>query len=108
MLESEDRARTSKASTALASCDSSCTLSSMSEACLADATMELLEATATTEQVSDFVLDFGVDSLPVNSALLRLASHVFNRMLESGMKEAQQSIIKVDVVSKEEFTIFYD
>ncbi|CAE7580089.1 unnamed protein product [Symbiodinium sp. CCMP2592] len=80
----------------------------MSEACLADATMEVLEATATAEQISDLVLDFGVDSLPVNSVLLRLASPVFNRMLESGMKEAQQSLIKVDVASKEEFTIFYD
>ena len=105
MLESEGRARTSKASTALASCDSTCTLSSMSEACLADAKMEVM---ATAEEVSDVVLDFGVGSMPANAALLRLASPVFNGMLKSGMKEAQQSIIKVDVVSKEEFTIFYD
>ena len=33
---------------------------------------------------------------------------MFNRLLVSGMKEAQQSIIKVDVASKEEFRIFYD
>ena len=74
----------------------------------ADAQLEVLEATVTAEEVSDVVLDFGVDSMPANSVLLRLASPVFNRMLKSGMKEAQQSIIKVDVASKEEFTIFYE
>ncbi|CAE7938128.1 bath-42 [Symbiodinium sp. KB8] len=74
----------------------------------ADAQMEVLEATVTAEEASDVVLDFGIDSMPANSVLLRLASPVFNRMLRSGMKEAQQSIIKVDVASKEEFTIFYE
>ncbi|CAE7039640.1 unnamed protein product [Symbiodinium sp. CCMP2592] len=82
----------------------------MSEASLvqADTEMEVPEATATSEQVSDVVLDFGVDVMPASATLLRLASPVFNRMLESGMKEAQQRVIKVDVASKQEFTIFYD
>ena len=66
--------------------------------------------TATLEQVSDVRLEFGEkgeDSMPANSALLRLASPVFNRMFTSGMKEAQQGVIKVDVASKEEFKVFY-
>ncbi|CAE6934241.1 KBTBD6 [Symbiodinium sp. CCMP2592] len=66
--------------------------------------------TATLEQVSDVRLEFGgncEDSMPVNSALLRLASPVFNRMFTSGMKEAQQGVINVDVASKEEFKVFY-
>ena len=66
------------------------------------------EATATTEEISDVVLHFGVDSMPANSALLRLASPVFNRMFASGMKEAQQGVIKVDVASKKEFITFYN
>ena len=66
------------------------------------------EATATAQEASDVLLDFGVDTMPAGSQLLRLASPVFNRMLESGMKKAQQSIIKVDVASKQEFKIFYD
>ncbi|CAE7020766.1 unnamed protein product [Symbiodinium sp. CCMP2456] len=66
------------------------------------------EATATTEEISDVVLHFGVDPMPANSALLRLASPVFNRMLASGMKEAQQGVIEVDVASKKEFITFYN
>lgn len=66
------------------------------------------EATATTEEISDVVLHFGVDSMPANSALLRLASPVFNRMFTSGMKEAQQGVIEVDVASKKEFITFYN
>ena len=65
---------------------------------------------ATLDQVSDVRLEFGEsseDSMPANSILLRLASPVFNRMLQSGMQEAQQSVIKVDLASKEEFQIFY-
>ena len=44
-----------------------------------------------------------------NQVLLRLASPVFNRMLESGMKEAQLSTIKVDVAvaTKKQFQVFY-
>ncbi|CAE7041260.1 Enc1 [Symbiodinium sp. CCMP2456] len=75
---------------------------------VSDAKTEVLEGAATTEELSDVVLDFGVDSMPANSVLLRMASPVFNRMFQSGMKEAQQSIIKVDVAGKEEFTIFYN
>ncbi|CAE7701697.1 bath-42 [Symbiodinium sp. CCMP2592] len=66
------------------------------------------DATATAEQVSDVVLHFGVDSMPANSALLRLASPVFNRMFTSGMKEAQLGSIEVDVASKEDFITFYN
>ena len=62
----------------------------------------------TAERVNDVVLDFGLDSMHASSHLLCLASPVFDRMLESGMKEAQQSIIKMEVASKEEFTVFYD
>ena len=82
----------------------------MSEASLvqADAKAEAPGATGTAERVNDVVLDFGLDSMPASSHLLCLASPVFDRMLESGMKEAQQSIIKVEVGSKEEFTAFYD
>lgn len=83
----------------------------MSEACaaLADSDQEGPAAVATTEQVSDVLLDFGEESMRVSSVLLRLASPVFNRMLESGMKESQQSIIKVDVAvaAKQDFEIFY-
>ncbi|CAE7574552.1 unnamed protein product [Symbiodinium microadriaticum] len=67
--------------------------------------------TATAEQVSDVRLEFGEngeDSMPANSALLRMASPVFNRMFTSGMREAQQGVIKVEVASKEEFKVFYD
>ncbi|CAE7551067.1 GAPDH, partial [Symbiodinium sp. KB8] len=74
----------------------------------ADAKAEAPGATGTAERVNDVVLDFGLDSMPASSHLLCLASPVFDRMLESGMKEAQQSIIKVEVASKEEFTAFYD
>ncbi|CAE7509031.1 CAPS, partial [Symbiodinium sp. CCMP2456] len=42
-----------------------------------------------------------------SSHLLRLASPVFNRMLQSGMKEAQQGVIRVDMASPEEFKEFY-
>ena len=69
---------------------------------------EVPHVSATADEVSDVLLDFGVDTMPAGSQLLRLASPVFNRMLASGMKEAQHSIIKVDVASKEEFKIFYD
>ncbi|CAE7802319.1 bath-42 [Symbiodinium sp. CCMP2456] len=67
--------------------------------------------TATAEQVSDLRLEFGEngeDSMPANSALLRMASPVFNRMFTSGMREAQQGVIKVEVASKEEFEVFYE
>ncbi|CAE7758558.1 GAPDH [Symbiodinium sp. CCMP2456] len=82
----------------------------MSEASLvqADGKAEAPGATVTAERVNDVVLDFGLDSMPASSHLLCLASPVFDRMLESGMKEAQQSIIKVEVACKEEFTVFYD
>lgn len=69
---------------------------------------EVPPATATSEEVSDLLLDFGGDTMPAVSQLLRLASPVFNRMLVSNMKEAQKSIIKVEVASKTEFKIFYD
>ncbi|CAE6934330.1 unnamed protein product [Symbiodinium sp. CCMP2592] len=65
---------------------------------------------ATLEQVGDVRLEFGDDAgsfMLASSHLLRLASPVFNRMLQSGMREAQQSVIKVDVASKEEFITFY-
>ncbi|CAE7220989.1 bath-36 [Symbiodinium sp. CCMP2456] len=80
----------------------------MSEPAAKRAKTEVPEATATAEEVSDVLLDFGGDTIPVGSQLLRLASPVFNRMLVSGMKEAQHSIIKVEVASKEEFKVFYD
>ena len=80
----------------------------MSEPAAKRAKTEVPEATATAEEVSDVLLDFGGDTMPVGSQLLRLASPVFNRMLVSGMKEAQQSIIKVEVASKKDFKIFYD
>ncbi|CAE7457594.1 Enc1, partial [Symbiodinium sp. KB8] len=70
--------------------------------------IEMSGATATTEEISDVVLHFGVDSMPANSALLRLASPVFNRMFTSGMKEAQQGVIEVDVASKKDFITFYN
>ena len=65
---------------------------------------------ATLEQVGDVRLEFGGDAgsfMLASSHLLRLASPVFNRMLQSGMREARQSVIKVDVASKEEFITFY-
>ena len=64
---------------------------------------------ATLEQVGDVRLEFGGDAgsfMLASSHLLRLASPVFNRMLQSGMREARQSVIKVDVASKE-FITFY-
>lgn len=51
---------------------------------------EVPPATATSEEVSDLLLDFGGDTMPAVSQLLRLASPVFNRMLVSNMKEAQK------------------
>ncbi|CAE7495106.1 unnamed protein product [Symbiodinium natans] len=77
------------------------------------------EATAATlEQVGDVRLEFGEDSescgessdvsMLASSHLLRLASPVFNGMLQSGMKEAQQSVIKVVVATKQEFMTFYN
>ena len=44
----------------------------------------VFEGAATTEELSDVVLDFGVDSMPANSVWLRMASPVFNRMFQSG------------------------
>ena len=73
----------------------------------ADAKTEVFEGAATTEELSDVVLDFGVDSMSANSVLLRMASPVFNRMFQSGERNTA-SIIKVDVAGKEEFTIFYN
>ena len=69
----------------------------MPEACTvpADSDQETPAAAASLEQVGDVLLDFGEESMRVSSVLLRLASPVFNRMLESGMKEAQQSVIKL-------------
>ena len=52
-------------------------------------------AAATIHALGDIVLDFGVDSMPACSAFLRAASPVFNRMLVSGMPEAEQGAIKV-------------
>ncbi|CAE6934351.1 bath-38 [Symbiodinium sp. CCMP2592] len=66
---------------------------------------------ASLEQVGDVRLQFGDDtesSMLASSHLLRVASPVFNRMFTSGMKEQQQSVIKVDVASKEEFATFYN
>ena len=80
----------------------------MAEAVPVQVHEEIPAASATMEEVSDVFLDFGVDSMPASSVLLRLASPVFNRMIQSGMKEAQQSIIKVEVVSKQDFEIFYN
>ncbi|CAE7254519.1 ANK1 [Symbiodinium natans] len=83
----------------------------MAEACAAqvDSDQETPAAVATGEQVSDVALDFGEESMPASSVLLRLASPVFNRMLESDMKEAQQKVIKVDVAvaTKQDFQVFY-
>ena len=80
----------------------------MSEANLvqADANTEVPEAAV--ERVTDLLLDFGQEFMPASSHLLCLASPVFTRMLESGMQEAQQRVIKVEVASKEEFAMFYD
>ncbi|CAE7765755.1 unnamed protein product [Symbiodinium sp. CCMP2592] len=64
-------------------------------------------ATATMDELGDLVLDFGVDSMPACSVFLRAASPVFNRMLQSGMQEAKQGVIKVEVAKKEEFANFY-
>ena len=57
------------------------------------------------------VLEFGEDSessMLASSHLHRVASPVFNRLFQSGMKEAQQGVIRVDVASKEEFITFYN
>ena len=74
-----------------------------------DSDQETPAAAATLEQVGDVLLDFGEESMRVSSVLLRLASPVFNRMLESGMKEAQQRVIKLDVAvaTKQDFESFY-
>ena len=60
-----------------------------------------------TEHVNDLVLEFDSASKTVSSALLCLSSPVFNRMLQSGMKEAVQKSIKVDVATLEDFDAFY-
>ena len=75
----------------------------------ADSDQETPAAAASLEQVGDVLLDFGEESMRVSSVLLRLASPVFNRMLESGMKEAQQRVIKLDVAvaTKQDFESFY-
>ena len=66
---------------------------------------------ASLEEVGDVRVEFGEDSessMLASSHVLRVVSPVFNRMLQSGMKETQQSIIRVDVASKEEFITFYN
>ena len=65
------------------------------------------EGMTASTAVQDVLLDFGEDSMWVCSALLRLTSPVFHRMLESGMAETQQRIIKVDMVNKAHFELFY-
>ncbi|CAE7216776.1 unnamed protein product [Symbiodinium sp. KB8] len=63
---------------------------------------------AGTRHLNDITLDFGAGaSLSACSALLRLASPVFDRMLDCGMQEAQQSVIKVEVARLEDFDVFY-
>ncbi|CAE7195485.1 bath-38 [Symbiodinium natans] len=59
------------------------------------------------QHVNDVVLEFDGASKPVCSALLRLASPVFDRMLGSGMQEAQQGSIKVEVATPGDFDLFY-
>ncbi|CAE7370120.1 ANK1 [Symbiodinium sp. CCMP2456] len=75
----------------------------MSEACAAqvDSDKETRARVATTEQVSDVLLDFGEATMLASSVLLRLASPVFNRMLASGMK------VDVAVATKTQFQVFY-
>ncbi|CAE7190690.1 CAPS [Symbiodinium sp. CCMP2456] len=67
---------------------------------------------ASLEQLGgDVRLEFGEDSesfMLASSHVLRVASPVFNRLFESGMKEAQHGVIKVDVASKQEFITFYN
>ncbi|CAE7897152.1 KBTBD7 [Symbiodinium necroappetens] len=70
----------------------------------------IMHEAASLQQVGDVRLEFGEDSensMLASSHLLRVASPVFNRMFSSGMKEAQQGVIKVDVASTEEFKVFY-
>lgn len=58
--------------------------------------------------LDDLVLEFSSgDSMPVCSVPLRMCSPVFNSMLSSGMREAQQRTIRVEVATKEEFDSFY-
>mmetsp|Transcript_20227 Transcript_20227/g.47567 ORF Transcript_20227/g.47567 Transcript_20227/m.47567 type:complete len:120 (-) Transcript_20227:74-433(-) len=85
MLVHGDTAQTGKAHSVFADRFSTCIASSMEKIrrLQADAKrvkrakrtkMELSEATATKEWCGYVVLDFGVDSMPANSVLLRLAS----------------------------------
>ena len=53
------------------------------------------------------MVEFDAASMAVSSALLCLSSPVFNRMLQSGMKEAQQKSIRVDVATRQDFNMFY-
>ena len=43
----------------------------------------------------------------MSSALLRMCSPVFDRMLSSDMKEAQERVIEVGVATQHEFEILY-
>ena len=57
----------------------------------------------------DVVLEFASgDFMPACSVPLRMCSPVFNSMLSSGMREAQQKTIQVEVATREEFDVFYN
>ncbi|CAE7662322.1 Ufd4 [Symbiodinium pilosum] len=57
----------------------------------------------------DVMLKFGTGgSRAACSVLLRMSSPVFNSMLSSGMREAQNRTIQVEVATKEDFEIFYN
>lgn len=59
------------------------------------------------EHLNDIVLKFREGTKPACSALLRWASPVFDGMFSSGMKEATEQVIEVEVATQEEFEIFY-
>ena len=50
----------------------------------------------------------GGSSRHASSALLRMCSPVFDRMLGSGMQESQERVIKVEVATRDEFNVLYD
>ncbi|CAE7254465.1 unnamed protein product [Symbiodinium natans] len=61
----------------------------------ADANKEWPGGSGNASRLNDITLDFGGGStMSACSALLRLSSPVFDRMLECGMREAQKNIIK--------------
>mmetsp|Transcript_65976 Transcript_65976/g.136615 ORF Transcript_65976/g.136615 Transcript_65976/m.136615 type:complete len:277 (-) Transcript_65976:139-969(-) len=59
------------------------------------------------EHMNDVVLKFREGTQPACSALLRWASPVFDGMFSSGMKEATEQVIEVEIATKEDFEIFY-